>query len=32
MPYLVRGVVNALFIEASAGMLAFFCWEIIKTL
>lgn len=31
MPYLVRGVMNALFIEASAGVLAFICWQVMRT-
>jgi hypothetical protein len=28
--YLVRGLVNALLLEASAGMVALFCWTVAK--
>lgn len=28
--HLVRGIANALLIEASAGVLGLFCWELAK--
>ena len=29
--HLVRGLANALLLEATAGFLVFFCWTLIKT-